>query len=130
MDFTFLEKWQPQLLSVLRIMAGLLFVEHGAVKLLHFPIEMQMPPGGPLLILLTVAGILELVGGALLTVGIFTRLVAFILSGEMAIAYFLGHAMQGGFWPVANHGEAAILFCFIFLYIAAAGPGVWAFEKR
>jgi len=130
MNFTFLERWQPQLLSVLRIMTGLLFVEHGAVKLLHFPIPMQMPPGGPLLVMLTVAGVLELVGGALLTVGVFTRLIAFILSGEMAIAYFLGHAATGGFWPVANHGEAAILFCFIFLYISAAGPGAWAFEKR
>jgi len=106
----------------------LLFVEHGAVKLLHFPTSMPMPPSGPLAILLTVAGLLELVGGALLTVGIFTRLVAFILSGEMAIAYFLGHAMQGGFWPVVNHGEAAILFCFIFLYIAAAGPGPWSID--
>jgi putative oxidoreductase len=130
MDFTYLEKWQPQLLSVLRIMSGLLFLEHGAVKLFHFPVSMPMPPSGPLAILLTVAGLLELVGGALLTVGIFTRLVAFILSGEMAIAYFLGHAMQFGFWPVVNRGEAAILFCFIFLYIAAAGPGAWAFEKK
>ncbi len=130
MDFTFLEKWQSQLLSVLRIVTALLFVEHGAVKLLHFPIGMDMPAERPIYIMLMVAGVLELVGGALLTVGVFSRLVAFILAGEMAIAYFVGHAMPLGFWPVVNHGEPAILFCFIFLYIAAAGPGVWAFEKR
>ncbi len=130
MDFTFLEKWQSQLLSVLRIVTALLFVEHGAVKLLHFPIAMDMPAERPIYIMLMVAGVLELVGGALLTVGVFSRIVAFILAGEMAIAYFVGHAMPLGFWPVVNHGEPAILFCFIFLYIAAAGPGVWAFEKR
>lgn len=129
MNFTLLEKYQPQLLAVLRIVAGLLFVEHGAVKLLHFPIAMALPPG-PIGILLTVAGVIELVGGALLTVGVFTRLVAFIMSGEMAIGYFLGHVSRGGFWPVVNGGEAAILFCFIFLYIAAAGPGAWSFDKR
>jgi putative oxidoreductase len=129
MSFTFLEKWQPQLLSVLRIVAGLLFLEHGAVKLLHFPVAMELP-AGPIGILLTVAGVIELVGGALVTVGVFTRLAAFIMSGEMAIAYFLGHASQKGFWPVVNGGEAAILFCFIFLYLAAAGPGAWAIDKR
>jgi putative oxidoreductase len=130
MDFLFLERWQPQILAALRIMTGLLFVEHGAVKLLHFPIGMEMPQGGFLMILLYTAGVLELVGGALVTVGLFTRLVSFLLSGEMAIAYFLGHVLQGGFWPVVNHGEAAILFCFIFLYLSAAGPGAWAFDKR
>ncbi|HEX2591649.1 MAG TPA: DoxX family protein [Rhizomicrobium sp.] len=129
MQFTFLEKYQPQLLAVLRIMTGLLFLEHGAVKLLHFPISMELPPGG-IGILLTVAGAMELIGGALITVGVLTRLTAFLLSGEMAVGYFLGHAMQKGFWPVVNGGEAAILFCFIFLYIAAAGPGAWAVEKR
>jgi putative oxidoreductase len=129
MDFTFLERWQPQALAALRIIAGLLFIEHGAVKLFHFPMSMPLPGGG-IGTLLMVAGVIELVGGALVTVGVFTRPAAFIMSGEMAVAYFLGHAMQGGFWPVINQGEAAILFCFIFLYIAAAGPGAYAFDRR
>jgi putative oxidoreductase len=90
---------------------------------------MQLP-AGPIGILLTVAGVIELVGGALVTVGVFTRIAAFIMSGEMAIAYFLGHVSRGGFWPAVNGGEAAILFCFVFLYIAAAGPGAWAIDKR
>jgi len=130
MNFTLLERWQPQLLAALRIMSALLFLEHGAVKLLHFPVATPMPTQGGIAIMLMVAGGIELVGGALLTVGVLTRLVAFIMSGEMAIAYFLGHVSRGGFWPIVNGGESAILFCFIFLYIAAAGPGAWAFEKK
>lgn len=129
LNFAFLEKWQPQLLSVLRIMTGLLFLEHGSVKLLHFPIATQLPPGG-FGTLLMVAGAIELIGGALVTVGVFTRLASFIMAGEMAVAYFLVHVGSGGFWPVVNQGEASILFCFIFLYLAAAGPGAWAVDKR
>lgn len=130
MNFTFLEPYQSQILAALRIIAGLLFIEHGAVKLLHFPVPFPMPLTGGIGMLLMVAGAIELIGGALLTVGVFTRIAAFIMSGEMAVAYFLGHAMPKGFWPVVNGGEAAILFCFVFLYIAAAGPGAWSFDRR
>lgn len=122
----FLAKWQPQLLSVLRIMSGLLFLEHGTSKLLHFPASMgggHMPP------LMLLAGAIEVVGGALVTVGLFTRYAAFIMSGEMACAYFMVHFRQG-FFPVMNSGDAAVLFCFVFLYLAAAGPGPWSLERK
>ncbi len=118
----FLDRFSPQLLSALRIMSALLFMAHGTAKLLGFPpTEMfaQPPETGSLI---WIAGALELVGGALLAIGLFTRPVAFVLSGQMAFAYFIGHASQA-FWPVQNGGDAAILFCFIFLYIAAAGGG-------
>jgi putative oxidoreductase len=128
MGFTFLGRFQPQLLSVLRIMSGLLFLEHGSVKLLHFPTAMPMPPGGAFQAIFITAAAIELVGGALLTVGALTRIAAFIMSGEMAVAYFTVH-MHAGIWPVVNGGESAILFCFIFLYLAAAGPGPWAISK-
>ena len=126
MDFTFLSRWSPQLLSVLRIVAGLLFFAHGTAKLLGFP-QMEMFAGLQLFSLMGLSGVLELVGGALLVIGLFSRLTAFILSGEMAIAYFMVHAPQN-FHPMINQGEAAILFCFIFLYIAAAGPGPWSVD--
>lgn len=125
---SFLAKWQPQLLSVLRIVASLLFVEHGTVKLFHFP-HVAMFDNLKIASLLGIAGIIELVGGVLATIGLFTRWVAFILSGEMAFAYFLYHAKLG-FYPAINGGEAAILFCFVFLYIAAAGPGPWSIDRR
>jgi putative oxidoreductase len=117
--------WSPRLLSVLRIMSALLFMEHGTQKLLGFPAPPQMEI--TLLSLVGIAGLLELVGGALLAVGLFTRPVAFILSGQMAVAYFLAHAPRD-FFPVLNGGDGAILYCFIFLYIAAAGPGPWALD--
>ena len=121
-----LNRWSPRILSVLRIVAALLFIEHGAMKLLHFP--QAMPgPGGPLPPMILAAGLLELVGGGLLAVGLLSRLVAFILSGEMAVAYFMVHA-QHGFYPVLNMGEAAVLYCFIFLYIVFAGPGPWSLD--
>jgi putative oxidoreductase len=126
MDFTFLSRWSPQLLSVLRIITALLFFAHGSAKFFGFPqVEMLAnvslaSPGG-------IAGILELVGGALLIIGLFSRLAAFILSGLMAVAYFMAHAPQN-FHPILNGGEGAILFCFIFLYIAAAGPGPWSVD--
>lgn len=122
----FLDKWQPQLLSVLRIVAGLCFLEHGTSKLLAFPAPMgaHLPP------LILVAGAIELVGGALVVLGLFSRYAAFIMSGEMAFAYFMAHVPKGGFFPTVNGGDAAILFCFIFLYIAAAGPGPWSLNKR
>jgi putative oxidoreductase len=126
MDFTFLSRWSPQLLSVLRIIAGLLFFAHGTAKLLGFP-QVEMFAGLQLFSLMGLAGVLELVGGALLVIGLFSRLTAFILAGEMAVAYFMEHAPQS-FHPMINQGEAAILFCFFFLYIAAAGPGPWSVD--
>jgi len=125
---SFLEKWQPQLLSALRIVAGLLFLEHGMSKLLHFP-HVAMFDDLKIVSLMGLAGIIELVGGALVTVGLFTRYAAFIMSGEMAAAYFLYHAPKS-FFPALNVGDAAILFCFVFLYIAAAGPGPWSIDRK
>jgi putative oxidoreductase len=124
----FLDRWSPELLSVLRIVAALLFLEHGTVKLFGFPVNPQggMPPP-VFLSLIWVAGVIELVGGALLAVGLWTRVVAFICAGEMAFAYFMAHAPQN-FFPVNNNGDAAILYCFVFLYIAAAGPGPWSVD--
>jgi len=122
------QTWSPRLLSVLRIVAGLLFVEHGTAKLLHFP-HVDMFDTLQLFSLLGFAGVLELVGGALVALGLFTRPAAFLLSGEMAAAYFMVHAPQN-FYPVLNGGEAAVLFCFIFLYLAAAGGGEWSLDRR
>lgn len=120
--------WAPYVLSILRIVAALLFLQIGTAKLLAYPAAV-MPGGGtaPLTSLPGVAGALEMAGGALLVVGLFTRPVAFLLSGEMAVAYFIGHAPQG-FWPVLNGGTDAVLFCFLWLYLSAAGPGPWGIE--
>jgi putative oxidoreductase len=117
--------WALRLLSVLRIVAALLFFEHGTSKLLGFPPSDH--PGGQFLTLPWFAGMLEMVGGALLIPGIFTRCVAFVLSGEMAFAYWMAHAPRSPF-PVVNGGDAAILYCFLFLYIAAAGGGPWSVD--
>src|SRR4051795_600574 len=124
MEFTGLSRWQPQLLALLRIVTGLLFIEHATQKFFAFPMAFPMVPLPPLLV---AAGVVELVAGVLITLGLFTRLAAFLASGEMAIAYFMMH-LPKGFWPVANMGEAAILFCFVFLYLAAAGPGAWSVD--
>lgn len=126
MTGTFLSKWTMPLLSVLRIVAGFLFIVHGTQKLFEVPIAM---PGGaaPLLSLTGAAGVIETVGGALFLLGLLTRPVAFILCGEMAVAYFKAHAPQG-FWPVANQGELAVLYCFLFLYVSAAGAGPWSID--
>lgn len=120
--------WAPYLLSILRIVAAFLFIQVGTAKILAFPAAV-MPGGGtaPMTSLPGIAGLLEMVGGSLLLLGLFTRPVAFLLSGEMAFAYFLGHAPQG-FWPVLNNGAQAILDCFIWLYISAAGPGPWSID--
>jgi putative oxidoreductase len=126
MDFRHLERFQPQLRAILRIVVALLFMEHGLAKLLHFPVPQPGVPD-PLPPLLLAAAWIEVVGGALITLGLFTRLAAFICAGEMAIGYFMFHAPQG-FWPIVNMGEAAILYCFVFLYLAAAGPGAWSVD--
>ena len=115
--------WSPPVLSILRIVAALLFLEHGLSKLFGFPV-----PGPSLHGLLILAAFLESVGALLLLAGIYTRIVAFILSGEMAVAYFMAHAPRG-FYPLVNGGEDAILFCFIFLYIAFAGGGIWSVDR-
>ena len=117
--------WAPRGLSVLRIMSALLFIEHGTQKLLGFPASNR--PAPELLSLGGVAGVLELFGGALLVFGLFTRPVALVLSGHMAVAYFIAHAPRSLF-PIQNGGDAAILFCFIFLYLAFAGGGAWSFD--
>jgi putative oxidoreductase len=119
MQMTFLRPWAPHILSLLRILAAATFLTHGTMKLFGWPAPMG---DGPLSTMMLVAGILELVGGTLLLVGLFSRPVAFILSGQMAVAYFMAHASQS-FFPALNGGEAAMLFCWLFLYIAAAGPG-------
>ena len=122
----FWSKWSPVLLSVLRIVTGFLFMQHGGMKLLGFPGAGDHKV--ELMSLMGFAGVLEFFGGALLLIGLFTRPVAFILSGEMAFAYFMAHAPQG-FWPVLNMGEAAVLYCFIFLYLSAAGGGSWSLDR-
>ncbi|HEV8263534.1 MAG TPA: DoxX family protein [Gemmatimonadales bacterium] len=122
--------WAPHLRSVLRIFAAFLFIQVGTGKILAFPGAI-MPGGGtaPLTSLAGIAGILETVGGLLLLFGLFTRPVAFLLSGEMAVAYFYGHA-PGGFWPVLNMGTDAVLYCFLWLYFSAAGAGPWSVDAR
>lgn len=118
--------WQPRMLSVLRIVAGFLFIEHGGQKLLNFP-PSPHPMSVPVASLLGVAGLLELIGGGMLILGLLTRPAAFILAGEMAVAYFMQHSPHG-FWPVANQGEPAVLYCFTFLFFAVAGGGVWSLD--
>ena len=126
---SFLDRFSGPLLSVLRIVSALLFIEHGTAKLFLFPPSEMFAQSPPVGSLMWVAGILEAGGGALLLLGLFTRPVAFVLSGMMAVAYFMAHA-PNSFFPVNNGGDAAILFCFIFLYISAAGPGAWSLDKR
>lgn len=120
--------WAPQLLSLLRIVAAFLFLQYGSAKLFAFPAAV-MPDGGtaPLWSLGWYAGALELAGGAFLLVGLFTRPVAFLMAGLMAVAYFKGHA-PGAFWPVLNGGAPAVIFCFAWLYISAAGAGPWSLD--
>lgn len=125
MDLPWLSRWQPQLLGLMRIVAGLLFIEHATQKFLAFPAPFPVHPLPPLLV---AAGAIELVAGLLVTIGLFTRLAAFIASGEMAIGYFMMHFPKS-FWPALNNGEAAILFCFVFLYLAAAGAGAWSIDS-
>jgi len=125
MDFVWLSRWQPQLLALLRIFTGLLFLEHATQKFFAFPAPFPMP--GPLPAILIAAGVIEFTAGVLVTIGLFTRIAAFLAAGEMAVAYFMMHFPKS-FWPAVNMGEAAILFCFVFLYMAAAGPGAWSLD--
>lgn len=124
-----LGRYMPQVLALLRIAAALLFIEHGTLKLFGFPAAGDAAGGGGLGTLMLIAALLEIVGGLLLLVGLFTRPVAFILSGQMAFAYFMAHAPQN-FFPVHNGGDAAILFCFVFLYLVFAGPGAWSLDGK
>ncbi len=123
--FDRLSAYAPQALAVLRIVTALLFIEHGTQKLFGFPIPAMGPPEG----LMLIAGIIELVAGLLILVGFFTRPAAFIASGMCAVAFWMAHAPQG-FWPAGNGGDAAILFCFVFLYLVFAGPGAWSVNKK
>ena len=126
MDLTQLETvWAPRILGLLRIVTGLLFMDHGSQKLLGFP---PSDHGSPeLFSLIWFAGFLELVGGFFILMGLFTRPVAIILSGEMAFAYWMAHAPKS-FYPALNGGDAAILFCFVFLYLACKGPGAFSVD--
>ena len=124
----FLDKYSSLILGITRIVVGLLFLEHGTAKLLHFPV-VPMFANGPLSPMLMASGIIELVGGALVALGLFSRIAAFICSGQMAVAYFMVH-FPGGFFPILNGGELAIVYCFVFLYLAAAGPGAFAINDK
>lgn len=122
------ETWTPRALAVLRIVAAFLFVQHGTAKLLNVP-PVTFFGNLQLFSLLGLAGVLELIGGTLLLLGLFTRPVAFVLSGEMAFAYFIGHTYKGWFLsPMLNDGEPAVLFCFIFLFLSVAGAGAWSLD--
>src|SRR5262249_45970953 len=120
------QKWTPYLLSISRIVAALLFFEHGTQKLFGYP---PVPPytGFPNFSLLGIAGMLELFGGILLLLGLFTRPTAFILSGEMAVGYFRAH-LPRDFFPIANQGEITVMLCFFFLFLSAAGAGPWSLD--
>jgi putative oxidoreductase len=122
----FLGRYASQILGITRIVVGLLFLEHGLMKLVGFPAAMG---SGPLPPLMLAAGIIEVVGGALVTLGFYSRWAAFICSGQMAVAYFIAHFPRG-IYPALNGGDGAILFCFIFLYLAAAGPGAFAMNNK
>lgn len=120
-------KLTPYVLAILRIVTALLFLEHATMKFFNFPAPI---PGlsGHLPTLIFVAGTIELITGVLMATGYFTRIAAFVASGEMAVAYFMAHAPHG-FWPVLNEGEMAIMFCFVFLYLSFAGAGAWALDN-
>lgn len=124
-----LASFSGPLLSILRIMTGLLFLAHGTAKLFAWPAVPMFAGGVELFSQMGLAGILEVVGGGMIVLGLLTRPVAFILSGMMAVAYFMAHAPQG-FYPILNGGELAILYCFVFLYFAAAGPGPWSVDAK
>ena len=119
---------EPRMLSILRTVVGLLYMEHGLAKLLDFPHQPNHAPYALFTLNPGLQGLLELVGGLLLALGLFTRTVAFILAGNMAVAYFMVHAPRG-FFPLLNGGELAIVYCFVFLYFWVAGGGVWSLDR-
>lgn len=121
-----LNAYAPRVLSIVRIVAGLIFLAHGTQKLLGFPASDMNPP---MFSIFWFAGVIELVAGTLITIGLFTRPAAFIASGTMAFAYFIAHAPQN-FFPALNGGDAAVLYCFFFLYLVFAGPGSWSVDAR
>ena len=127
-DQAFFDTWTPRAVAVLRIVAAFLFLQHGTAKLLHVP-HVAMFDQLPALSFIGFAGMLEVAGSVLLLVGLFSRAAAFILSGEMAVAYFIGHAPHGNFLsPMLNEGEPAVLYCFIFLLLSVAGAGCWSVD--
>jgi putative oxidoreductase len=127
-DQSFFDVWSPRMLSVLRIVTALLFMAHGTAKLFQMP-HMPMFDNLQLMSLMGLQGVLEAGGGLLLLIGLFSRPVAFVLSGDMAVAYFMAHWSKG--WlPLLNGGELAVLYCFVFLYLWVAGPGPWSIDGR
>jgi putative oxidoreductase len=116
----------PYLYAILRIVVGIMFAMHGSQKLFGFPTGTPVPPAS----LMGLAGIIELVAGCLIAVGFLTGYAAFLASGQMAVAYFMQHAGQGGFWPIMNRGELAVVYCFLFLYMAARGSGPWSIDGQ
>lgn len=119
--------WTPRILGILRIIVGFLFLQHGTAKLFGMP-HIAMFDGIQLVSLLGLAGVLELAGGFLVLIGLFTRPAAFILSGQMAVAYFIAHAPHG-FLPILNQGELAVIYCFVFLYLSVVGAGAWSVDQ-
>lgn len=122
---SFLENWSPRALSVLRIIIGFLFLFHGTQKLFNYPPKEGFTAAAGLMLF---AGILEVGGGVLFLIGLLTRSVAFILCGMMAVAYFMAHA-SGGFLPIVNRGESAVLYCFVFFYFMFSGGGAWSLDN-
>lgn len=122
----FLGRFEPQIYAILRIVVGFLFLLHGTQKLFGLPPSNK--PGGSLSAMMAAAGVIELVAGLLVLFGLFASIAAFIASGQMAVAYFMAHQPQGAL-PIQNNGETAVLFCFIFLYIAARGSGIWSIDS-
>ena len=120
--------WEPRMLSILRIIVGLLYMEHGLAKIVGFPLQPNHRAYALFTLVPGLQGLLELVGGLLLAVGLYTRIVAFILAGNMAVAYFMAHAPRG-FFPLLNGGELAIVYCFVFLYLWLAGGGEWSLDR-
>jgi len=131
---TNLDRYAPQALGLLRIVAALTYMEHGTQKLLHFPMRAAEGGGGGggaggMSMIFIIGGVIELFGGLALTLGLLTRPIAFIVAGELAVIYWWMHVPRGGFWPVFNGGEAAIVWCFTFLYLVFAGPGAFALDN-
>ena len=121
--------WSGSILSVLRVITGLLFLAHGTAKLFQWPSVEAFKDGVPLVSLFGFGGVLEIVGGGLIVLGLFTRITAFVLSGMMAVAYFMFHA-PASMYPIINQGELAVIYCFVFLYFAASGAGPWSLDAK